>query len=319
MIKFMNNKYANEVQCKLDKVIQENIISNAYIFYGPENVGKKETALRFIAEIIRTRNSDLDAYPKIKNNNYPDYLKIEPTYISKGNLINQSEIDKEKTQTTKPLIRIEQIRNIKVFLGKKSIQSTKKFILIEDADLLNESSSNCLLKTLEEPTNGVFILLTSRLNLLLDTIISRCQTIRFKPSSYQELKKIFEQSKHNTTDLLSDSEILENLIFISNGSPGKLLGNLEIWNQIPESIKHDIKYPLKDYESILFLAKHITSQLGLNHQEFLLEYMQRDWWKKTNDKKFVQILESIKNNISSKIQPRISWETGLLKVKLIDA
>ena len=175
---FINTNSSNETKLKFEKIIKDNIISNAYIFYGPENIGKKESALRFIAEIIRTNNSDLHAYEKIKENNYPDYLKIEPTYISKGNLINQSEIDKEKNQTNKPIIRIEQIRNIKVFLGKKSIQSTKKFILIENADLLNESSSNCLLKTLEEPTNGVFILLTSRLNLLLDTIISRCQTIR---------------------------------------------------------------------------------------------------------------------------------------------
>ncbi len=318
MINFMNNNCANEIKCKLDKVIKENIISNAYIFYGPEYVGKKETALRFIAEIIRTKNSDLDAYQKIKDNNYPDYLKVEPTYISKGNLINQSEIDKEKYQTTKPLIRIEQIRNIKEFLGKKSIQSTKKFILIENADLLNESSSNCLLKTLEEPTNGVFILLTSRLNFLLDTIISRCQTIRFKSSSYQELKQIIEQSKHNATDLLSDSEIIENLIFISNGSPGKLVNNLDIWHQIPENIKNDIKYPLKNYESILFLAKHITSQLHLEHQELLLSYMQRDWWRKTKNKKLTEILEGIKKNISSSIQPRICWEVGLLKIKLKD-
>ena len=314
----MNTKYVTEIKSKLNKIIQENVLSNAYIFYGPENIGKKETALRFIAEIIRTKNSDLDAYPKIKDNNYPDYLKIEPTYVSKGRLIHQSEIAKEANQTNKPLIRIEQIRKIKVFLSKKSIQTKKKFILIEDAHFLNESASNCLLKTLEEPTNGVFILLTSRLNLLLDTIISRCQTIRFKPSSYQELKQILEQSKHNNTDLLSDSEIVENLIIISNGSPGKLVNNLEIWHQIPENIKHDIKYPLKNYESILFLAKHITSQLDLEHQELLLSYMQRDWWRKTKNKRFTEILEGIKNNISSNIQPRICWEVGLLKVKLKD-
>ena len=318
MINFMKIIYANEIKLKLDKIVQENVIANAYIFYGPENIGKKEAALRFIAEIIKAQNTDLDAYTKIKDNNYPDYLKIEPTHMLKGNLINQSEKNKEKNETNKPLIRIEQIRNIKIFLGKKSIQSTKKFILIENAHLLNESSSNCLLKTLEEPTNGVFILLTSRLNLLLDTIISRCQTIRFKPSSYQELKQILEQSKHNTTDLLSDSEILENLIFISNGSPGKLVNNLEIWHQIPENIKHDIKYPLKNYESILFLAKHITSQLDLEHQELLLSYMQMDWWRKTKNKRFTEILEGIKNNISSNIQPRICWEVGLLKVKLKD-
>ena len=316
MINFKSNKYANEVKYKLDKIVQENKISNAYIFYGPEHVGKKETALRFIAEIIRSNNSNLDVYPKIKDNNYPDYLQIEPTYISKGNLINQSEIDKEKNQTTKALIRIEQIRNIKVFLSKKSIQSTNKFILIENAHLLNESSSNCLLKTLEEPTNGVFILLTSKLNLLLDTIISRCQTIRFKPYSDQELKQLIEQSKYKTADLFIDSKVLENLIFISNGSPGKLLDNLEIWNQIPENIKKDIKFPFKNYENILFLAKNITTHLDLYQQEFLLNYMQRNLWVRTKNKRMMEILESIKNNINSNVQPRISWEVGLLKVKV---
>ena len=123
----------------------------------------------------------------------------------------------------------------------------------------------------------------------------------------------------NNTDLLSDSEIVENLIFISNGSPGKLVNNLEIWHQIPENIKNDIKYPFKNYESILFLAKHITSQLDLNQQELLLNYMQRDWWKKTKNKRFVEILEGIKNNIILKIQPKISWEVGLLKIKLKDS
>jgi len=316
MIDFIDTKYANEIKLKLDQIVQKNIISTAYIFYGPEHIGKKETALRFITEIIKNNNSDLDVYNKIKDNNYPDYLKIEPTYLSKGNLINKSEIDKEKNQTTKALIRIEQIRNIQVFLSKKSIQSTKKFILIENAHLLNESSSNCLLKILEEPTNGVFILLTSRLNLLIDTILSRCQIIRFKPYSNQELKELIDRAKNKLKENLSDNDVLENLIFISNGSPGKLLNNLEIWDQIPEKIKNDIKSPPKDYKEILFLAKNIASNLDLNQQELLLNYMQRNWWVITQNKSMAEILESIKNNISSNIQPRISWEVGLLKLKL---
>jgi len=316
MINFMNTTCENEINLTLDRIIKENVISNAYIFYGPEHVGKKETALRFIAGIIKTNNLDSEAYQKIKDNNYPDYLKIEPTYISKGNIVNQSEIDNEKNQLNKALIRVEQIRNINVFLSKKSIQSTKKFILIENAHLLNEASSNCLLKTLEEPTNGVFILLTSRLNLLIDTIISRCQIIRFKPYSDQKLKQFLEKSKYKTNDLLSNSEVLENLIFISNGSPGKLLNNLEIWDQISEEIKQEIVFPLKSYANILFLAKNITSQLDLNQQELLLNFMQRKWWANTRNKKIAEILESIKENINSNVQPRISWEVGLLKVKL---
>ena len=104
----------------------------------------------------------------------------------KGNLINRSEA--EPSKNNKGTIRIEQIRNLKTFLGQKSIESERKIILIDDAHLLNEAASNCLLKTLEEPANGIFILLTSRLNLLLDTIISRCQIIRFKSFSHKQLE-----------------------------------------------------------------------------------------------------------------------------------
>jgi len=49
-------------------------------------------------------------------------------------------------------------------------------------------SANYLLKTLEEPSNGIFILLTSKLNLLLDTIISRCQIVRFRSISSKQIK-----------------------------------------------------------------------------------------------------------------------------------
>ena len=44
--------------------------------------------------------------------------------------------------------------------------------------------------------------------------------------------------------------------------------------------------------------------------------MQRKWWANTRNKKIAEILESIKENINSNVQPRISWEVGLLKVKL---
>ena len=97
-----------------------------------------------------------------------------------------------------------------------------------------------------------------------------------------------------------------------------LVMSLEDHHQLALKLKQEIKYPLKNYESILFLAKHITSQLDLEHQELLLSYMQRDWWRKTKNKRFTEILEGIKNNISSNIQPRICWEVGLLKVKLKD-
>jgi len=130
---------------------------------------------------------------------------------------------------------------------------------------------------------------------------------------------LIKEASDQTNDLVSDTEVLENLIFISNGSPGKLLEYLKIWNQIPANIKCEIKFPLKDYENILFLAKNITTHLNLNQQEFLLDYIQRNWWKKTKDKKTAEIIEAMKVNIISNIQPRLAWEVGLLKVRLEDS
>ena len=194
MINFTNDNLLinKEVNQNLDNILKTKAFSNGYIFYGPEGIGKKQTAIKFITEIFNQYSPKQNIEEKIIDNNHPDFLLIEPTYLLKGKLIKRSE--GERSKNNKDTIRVEQIRNIKNFLGQKSIETGGKIILIDDAHLLNESASNCLLKTLEEPTNGLFILLTSRLNLLLDTIISRCQLVRFKSFSYGQLE-IFIKKK----------------------------------------------------------------------------------------------------------------------------
>ena len=153
------NKEVNE---NLESILKRKLFSNGYIFYGSEGLGKKQTAIKFIEEIFNQYSSNSNIQEKIEDNNHPDFLLIEPTYLLKGNLINRSL--RGPSKHNKETIRVEQIRNLKTFLAQKSIESEKKIILIDDAHLLNEAASNCLLKTLEEPTNGLFILLTSRLN-----------------------------------------------------------------------------------------------------------------------------------------------------------
>ena len=157
-LKTHNLSINKEVNENLESILKRKLFSNGYIFYGPEGIGKKQTAIKFIEEIFNQYSSNSNIQEKIKDNNHPDFLLIEPTYFLKGNLINSSKA--EPSKNNKGTIRIEQIRNLKTFLGQKSIESGGKIVLIDDAHLLNEAASNCLLKTLEEPTNGLFILLT---------------------------------------------------------------------------------------------------------------------------------------------------------------
>ena len=206
MIEVKKNHFLfnEEVNKCLKSIIKKKSFANGYIFYGAEGVGKKQTALRFIKEIFKQSSPTANVEERITNNNHPDFLIIEPDSLLGTKNSKSSDLEKTIKSGTE-IIKVTQIRNIKTFLGQKSINSEKKIVLIIDAHLLNEAASNCLLKTLEEPSNGIFILLTPRLNLLLDTIISRCQMIRFRSFSSRQIKSILkdylDNSKLNNTKL----------------------------------------------------------------------------------------------------------------------
>ena len=75
-----NNFFLNEeVDKYLNRIIKNKSFTNGYIFYGAEGVGKKQTALQFIKEISKEYNLSGNIEERITNNNYPDFLIIEPT------------------------------------------------------------------------------------------------------------------------------------------------------------------------------------------------------------------------------------------------
>jgi DNA polymerase-3 subunit delta' len=307
------NKEVNE---NLESILKRKAFSNGYIFYGPEGIGKKQTSIVFIKEIFKKYSSNSNIEKKIIDNNHPDFLLIEPTYLLKGNLINRSEA--EPSKNNKGTIRIAQIRNLKTFLGQKSIESEQKIVLIDDAHLLNEAASNCLLKTLEEPANGIFILLTSRLNLLLDTIISRCQLIRFKSFSYKQLE-IFIRNNLESLDLDFYKELnLQSFINSANGSPGRILKDIKLWNELPNEIKENLDFPLSDNLEILKITKIISEELDFDQQMFLINFVQQKYWAKTKNRNIIKKLENLKIYLKGFIQPRLAWEVTLLKIAIED-
>ena len=308
---FLINK---EVNKNLENILKRKVFSNGYIFSGPEGIGKKQTAIKFIKEIFKQYSTTSNIEEKIIDNNHPDFLLIEPTYLIKGNLIRRSETESQKNN--KETIRIDQIRNIKIFLSQKSIESGKKVVLIVDAHLLNESASNCLLKTLEEPTNGIFILLTSKMNLLLNTIISRCQLIRFKSFSFKEIENFINNNLDCSIPNIYEELNLQDLIYDANGSPGQILNNIQIWKEIPNEIKDNLNFPLNNDLEILTIAKLITEKLEIDQQIFFVNFLQNKWWKKTKNINIIKNLEVLKLNLKNLIQPRLSWEISLLKIAI---
>lgn len=184
----------------MKKKLELNQLSHAYIFVGPEEIGKKEFAFDF----ARLINPDEYGTRLINQGSHPDVLIVQPKDSSE--------------------IKILQIREAQKFLCLKPYYSSSKILIVDQAEKMNQEAQSCFLKTLEEPKgNTVLILITSKPEVLLSTIISRCQMIKFFPVSPESIKKYL-------LDQGVPSEKAEMLVSISSGKPGraiKLLSNSE--------------------------------------------------------------------------------------------
>ena len=319
MIEFKKNNFFlnEEANTFLKSIIKNKSLANGYIFYGAEGLGKKQTALQFIKEIFKQSSPSENVEERITNNNHPDFLIIEPNSLLSTKSSGSSDLEKT-VKSGSEIIKIAQIRNIKTFLSQKSINSEKKIVLIIDAHLLNEAASNCLLKTLEEPSNGIFILLTSKLNLLLDTIISRCQIVRFRSFSSKQIKSILKEYLDTSKSKINANLKFEDLINSANGSPNQLLKNIEIWNDFSDEIISKLDSPIKNSLEILEISKSISEKLEISQQICLVNLIQTIWWRKTKNIGLVKKLENLKYLLRKNIQPRLAWEIAFLKISMED-
>ena len=306
MNEIKNNIFSfnEEVNTLLERIIRSKSFTNGYIFCGAEGVGKKKAAFQFIKEIFK--QSSFNDRIEENINNHPDFLIIEPISL----------LETKVSKSGSEIIKVAQIRSIKNFLGQKSITSEKKIVLITDAHLLNEAAANCLLKTLEEPSNGIFILLTSKLNILLDTIISRCQIVRFRSLSAKRITSISKEYLDPLKYSINRKLNVHDLINSANGSPGQLLKNIEIWNELSDEITIKLGAPLTNSLEILELSKLITEKLEVYQQIVLVNLIQIIWWRKTKNINLVKKLEDLKYHLKKNTQPRLAWEIAFLKISM---
>ena len=303
----------------LQSAILKEHISPAYLFSGPEGVGRKKTAKVFIQAILN-KNQDLEGTQrKIESNNHPDLLWIEPSYIFQGKSITQTKAKHENISIkSPPQIRLNQIKEIIEFLGKKPFESERSIVIIEDIERINESASNALLKTLEETNTGLFILITQRQEKLLSTIRSRCQIVPFIRLNNNQLKKIIEK-----LELLQEKddirvEILSELIDFSYGSPGRYITNLKYWLSISNPLRQKLAIRLTNRIELLQLAKEITDELNIEQQLWLLDFQQNRTWIKEKNSTTVKKLEMLRKQLLKYVQPRLAWEVTLLEINFIN-
>ena len=188
-----------EVKEYLEKIVKSNNVLHSYLFLGTEGIGKKEIAKEFAKKILcDTKDDDCTCKSCVcfDSNNHPDLYIIDYE--------NQS-------------IKIEEIRKLTEKVIEKPIISNKKVYIINNAETMTKEAQNCLLKTLEEPPEFVtIILISSNENLILNTIKSRCMSIKFNNIDKELLKKYIN-------DNLENKNFPDNLLEYINGSIGKAI------------------------------------------------------------------------------------------------
>ncbi len=196
----LGQAYAKEI---LTAVIRNGRLSKAYIFSGPEGVGKDALAIEF-AKAINCLNSDGEVPCQTCANcrqfgalTHPDLRVVYPASAKDLEKEGPQRIQKKAKDPYFPLakdalakILIDNMRDVKQFVSLKIHSARHRVVLISEADRMNEAASNSILKLLEEPPpQTILILTTSRINQLLPTIVSRCQVIPFGPLQAEEIEK----------------------------------------------------------------------------------------------------------------------------------
>ena len=182
----------------LKRILKAGRTPGALLFAGEDGIGKKLFALE-IAKALNCRSphgvegcGQCAACVRMARFNYPQSSESDDW---KG-IIWTDYPDVGMVVAPKRVLLVEQMRLIEREANYRPYEGNARVFLIEDADKLNDASANALLKVLEEPPpTSHIILLTSRPVMLLPTIRSRCQMIRFSPLSPEEIESHLLQNK----------------------------------------------------------------------------------------------------------------------------
>ncbi len=202
--------------------VNRDRLAHAYLFAGPDGLGKAlvaKTLAKFLncENPLKEGNLSIDCCDrciscrKIENSNHPDVHWVEAKLNAKN-------------------ISIDQVRSIQKEISLKPYEGKLKVFIIQEAKNLSDQAANCLLKTLEEPpVLSLIILISTNIEGLLPTIISRCQIIKFCPLKLERLKEIL------TVDYELQSDYAHFLTAQSEGRIGQALNLKEQDAQIKKN------------------------------------------------------------------------------------
>lgn len=289
----------------LTQAIDRARIAPAYLFVGVPGVGRGLTARCFAAELLGG-SSPIDR--RIQEGNHPDLLWVEPTYLHQGKRLSAAEAaEMNLKRKAAPITRIEQVREISLFLSRPPLESSRSIVVIEQAETMAEPAANALLKTLEEPGRATIILIAPNVESLLPTLVSRAQVIPFARLSQDAIAQILQRI--GQTELLQ----LPHVMALAQGSISSAIEAHQQLEQIPAELQKELLQPPRSPRQALELARQVA-QLELETQLWLIDYLQQRYWQQTGRSKLLEALETARRSLQAFAQARLVWEVTFLTI-----
>lgn len=277
----------------LQNAVRSRKVSHAYILNGEKSSGKEFIA-RIFAMSLQCEKKEVEPCQvchsclQALSGNHPDIIYVTH---EKPNTIS---VDDIRTQ-------------INSDIAIKPYSSEYKIYIINEAEKMNAQAQNALLKTLEEPPSyGVILLLTSNLDALLPTILSRCVVLNMKPVADEQVKKyLMEQLK------VPDYKA-EVCTAFARGNIGKAkaLAASEDFEKVKTEVLSLLKYiqEMELYEMIAAVKKITEYKLDINDYLDIMMIWYRDvlLFKATKDMSHVIFREEVSS--LQKVADRTSYE-----------
>ncbi|MFP4014121.1 MAG: ATP-binding protein [Chitinispirillaceae bacterium] len=188
----------------LGKAFENGTLGHAYLFCGEKGTGKFAAALE-LAMALLCHNEEkkpcgvCPSCKKVNSYSHPDFHVLMPVVLGKEHKTSDGKLSPDGWNYVSsraarrienpyrledfsgiPQIPVEWIKEVNHAIVRGSVESGRNVAILDGVDFMNKESANAMLKTLEEPPPGtVMILLTNRAHSVLQTIVSRCQILRF--------------------------------------------------------------------------------------------------------------------------------------------
>lgn len=216
----------------LRRAVAHDRVASTYLFAGPQGVGKDRVA-HALAQVMnctqRRPPPDLDACGEcrpcklIATGHHPDVLILQrelkeppenPEKADEKRRLRREEVPESELR---PFIVIDDVRALINVMAFRPHEGGTRWVIVREAERLKTESANAFLKTLEEPPEFThFVLLTHKPSMLLQTIRSRCQIVRFGPLEDAEVRAVL-------TDTGVEASVIEHVATYAEGSVGRAL------------------------------------------------------------------------------------------------